>query len=91
MKQTSLDALNNKLFETMELLMNNNDPLASDNEKIDIDTAKTIANMGKVIVDAYKVKANILEMINKTNDLVPKEITALAISSGINVEKEQNK
>lgn len=88
MKQTSLDALNNQLFETIEMLKNNNDPKASKNEKIDIETAKTIANIGKVIVDGYKVKTQVLNMINKTNDLTTQEIKVLAISSGINTEKE---
>lgn len=91
MKQTSLDALNNQLFETIEMLKNNNDSEASENEKIDIDTAKTIANIGKVIVDGFKVKAQVLGMINKTNDLVPNEIKEIAISSGINAEKEKEK
>lgn len=91
MKQTSLDALNSQLFETIEMLKNNNDPKASENEKIDVETAKTIANIGKTIVDGYKVKAQVLGIINKDKDLMPKELKALAISSGINTEEEQEK
>ncbi len=63
MKQVSLDALNAHLFETIEMLKNNNDPEASENEKIDIETAKQIANISKVIVDAYRIKAQVIETV----------------------------
>lgn len=89
MKQTSLDALNNHLFETIEMLKNNTDKDASENEKIDIDTAKTIANIGKIVVEGYKVKAQVMNMINKGNDLMPDEIKKLAIGAGINTNEEK--
>jgi hypothetical protein len=62
-KNISLDALNEHLFETIEMLKNNNDPKASPNEKIDLDTAKTIALLGKNIVEGYKVKAQVLNTL----------------------------
>ena len=89
MKQISLDALNNQLFETIEMLKNNKDEGASENEKIDVETAKTIASIGKIIVDGYKVKAQVLGIINKDREMMPSELKALAISSGINTEKEE--
>ena len=64
-KQTSLDELNVHLFETIEMLKNNNDQKASPNERIDIETAQTIASLGKVIVDGYKVKAQVLSVLSK--------------------------
>lgn len=83
MKQISIDALNNQLFETIEMLKNNNDKKASDNEKIDNDTAKTIATLGKVIIEGYKVKAQVLNMMNKTVDFDLVEFKKIAVSSGL--------
>lgn len=89
MKQVSLDALNNQLFETIEMLKNNSDEKASENEKIDVETAKTIASLGKIVVEGYKVKAQVLSIVNKDNELMPDEVKKLAISSGINAEEEK--
>lgn len=66
-KQISIDALNAQLFETIEMLKNNRDPQASDNEKIDIETARSISDLGRVIVEGYKVKAQVLNMLSKAN------------------------
>lgn len=85
-KQISLDALNSHLFETIEMLKNNSDPKASENEKIDLETAKQIGNLGKVIVDGYKVKAQVLGIV--TRDGI-EDAKKLAISSGI-TNDEQN-
>ena len=63
MKQTNLDSLNTHLFETIEMLKNNNDPKASDNEKIDVETAKIISGLAKVIVEGFKVRANVLSIL----------------------------
>ena len=54
MSRLTIDKLNEHLFETIEMLKNNSDPNASPNEKIDIETAKTIANLGKVAVEGFK-------------------------------------
>ena len=75
MKQISIDALNIQIFETIEMLKNNNDKDASANEKIDVDTAKAIAALAKVIVDGYKVKANVLALLkNAENPQAIKDI-----------------
>lgn len=67
-KQISLDELNMHLFDTIEMLKNNNDPNASANEKIDVETARTIASLGKVVVEGYKVKAQVLDMMRNTQN-----------------------
>ena len=77
----SLDALNNKLLETIEMLQNNSDPNASDNEKIDVDSAKTIAAIGKVVVDGYRVKAQVMGIIAKS-DTLSKELLNAASENG---------
>ncbi len=84
-KQTSLEQLNAHLFETIEMLKNNRDHNASDNEKIDVDAAKTIADLGKVIVDGYKVKIQALNILSKADN--PSSVKRIIIDSGIESEK----
>ena len=67
-KQISIDALNAHLFEAIEMLKNNSDPAASANEKMDIETAKTIAALGTVVVEGYKTKANVLSLLSKAQN-----------------------
>ena len=81
MKQISIDALNVQLFETIEMLKNNRDPNASDNEKIDIETARSISDLGRVIVEGYKVKAQVLNMLSKTDS--PTRLQESGIQNGI--------
>jgi len=80
-KQISIDALNVHLFETIEMLKNNRDPEADPQEKIDIDTANTIASLGKVVVEGYKVKVQVLNMLSKSEN--PKHLKESGIQSGI--------
>jgi len=88
MSKTGIDALNNHLFETIEMVKNNNDPKAEAHEKIDIESAKTIADIGKVIVEGFKVQVQVLSLISKTDN--PSILTSKAIGSGILLE-EKNK
>lgn len=69
MKNISIDNLNMHLFETIEMLKNNKDVNASENEKIDVETAKTIADIGKVVVEGYKVKIQALNIISKADNV----------------------
>lgn len=80
-KQISIDRLNEHLFETIELLKNNNDPKADACEKIDIETAKTIAVVGNVIVGGYKVKAQVLNMMRNAEN--PNLLKDSIVQSGI--------
>lgn len=77
----SIDALNAQLFETIEMLKNNRDPQASDNEKIDIDTARSISDLGRVIVEGYKVKAQVLNMLARADS--PRQLQDSGIKNGI--------
>ena len=85
-KQTSLDELNVHLFETIEMLKNNNDPQASKNETIDIETAQTIANLGKVIVDGYKVKAQVLSVLSKNGYAV--DLKSFTTNAGLQLPEK---
>lgn len=80
MSNTSIDKLNEHLFETIEMLKNNNDPKASKNEKIDVETAKAIASLGKVAVDGYKVKCQALAILSKADN--PNSVRETLSSSG---------
>jgi hypothetical protein len=84
MKNVNLDALNVHLFETIEMLKNNSDEKASDNEKIDIATAKAIADLGRVIVDGYKIKAHVLSVLTKTGTYDQNDVKSFALEIGIN-------
>lgn len=68
MKHTTIDDLNNHLFETIEMLKNNKDKDASENEKIDIDTAKVISDIAKNVVEGYKVKVQVLNILSKADN-----------------------
>lgn len=79
--KTTIDDLNNHLFEVIEMLKNNTDPQASPNEKIDIETAKTIADLAKNVVEGYKVKAQVLSVISKSDN--PNIVKQLSQSFGV--------
>jgi hypothetical protein len=62
-KQISLDALNEHMFEVIEMLKNNSDPGASENEKISTEVAKRVIEAGKVIAQTYKIKADVISAL----------------------------
>lgn len=88
MKATSIDALNASLMETIEMLKNNRDDRASDNEKIDVETARAIAMLAKTVVEGYKVKAQVLNMMRNADN--PRLLSERATSAGV-LEIESNK
>jgi hypothetical protein len=88
MKQISIDAITSQMLEVIELLKNNTDADASPNEKIDNDTAKVIAELGKVAIEGYKVKAQVLNTITKTMN--PDRAKTISVMAGIFCKKKQN-
>ncbi len=80
-KHVSIDRLNEHLFECIEMLKNNNDPNASENEKMDVDTAKAVADLAKVTVDGYKVKFQALSILSKASN--PNAVGKIISDSGI--------
>lgn len=64
MKKTSLNNLNDHLFETIERLLLRNDPGADECEKIDIETARAVAEIGDVIVRSAKLHIDALKAIS---------------------------
>lgn len=92
MKQISIDSLNAHLFETIEGLKNSKDPNASECEKMDLETAKAISNVGKVIIEGYKVKAQVLGMLTKADNpqiaLQASKDSGIIDSEAIVIDKE---
>lgn len=84
--QISIDKLNEHLFESIEMLKNNKDPNADEHEKIDVETAKAIADLGKVAIDGYKVKAQVLNMMRNTEN--PTVMKKSIVESGIISEEK---
>lgn len=80
-KQINIDKLNEHLFEAIEMLKNNSDPEASECEKIDVNSAKTIADLSKVVVEGYKVKAQVLNMVRNAEN--PNLLKSQIVQSGI--------
>ncbi|KAA6347840.1 hypothetical protein EZS27_004705 [termite gut metagenome] len=78
---TDLGKIIEHIDEAMWMLKNNSDPEASGNEKMDIETAKALADLGKVAVGAYKVKAQVLGIMSKAEN--PAATKTLLIESGI--------
>ncbi|KAA6337488.1 hypothetical protein EZS27_014449 [termite gut metagenome] len=91
MKKRSADL--NRIIEHMDdaiwMLKNSKDKGASENEKMDVETAKAVAELGKVAVDAYKVKAQVLGIMAKADN--PAATKPLLIESGIINEDEKQK
>lgn len=80
-RQISIDRLNEHLFESIEMLKNNSDPKADSNEKIDVSTAKAIADISKVVIEGYKVKAQVLNMMRNAEN--PNLLKDSIVQSGI--------
>ena len=77
MKQISIDALNVHIFEAIEGLRNNSDPNASECEKMDVHTAKAIADLAQVAVNGYKVKYQFLNLMARSTGFDPMEVKKL--------------
>lgn len=81
----SIDKLNEHLFEAIEMLKNNSDPKADPQEKMNVETAKQIAELGKVIIDGYKVKVMAMSVLSKAEN--PQSVVTQIAVSGI-IEKQ---
>ena len=63
-----INKTNDMMVAAMEMLMNNNDPNASANEKMDVATAKAIADLGKVSIESFRVKAQVLSALSRSEN-----------------------
>ena len=78
----SIDALNEALMSTISELRN---PAS---KQCDIDRAKAISELGKVMIEGYKVKASVL---NNVKDHYPDSAREMLRNSGIQDENPLKK
>jgi hypothetical protein len=79
--KTSLNDLRTHLFATIERLQLSNDPDADEKEKISIETAKAIADIGQVIVNSAKLEVEAMKIIAGADN--PKETLAAMNNSSM--------
>ena len=78
----SLDSLKSHLFEAIEGVKNLSDPEASDNERLSIEQAKTIAGLAGNIIDIYKTQLDAVKTLNSLDNVgSPRDIlTGLGVT-----------
>lgn len=62
-KNVNLEMLKGHLFEALEGIKNQNDPQASECEKLSIEQAKAIVDVADSIIDIYKVQVDALKTV----------------------------
>lgn len=82
----NLESLKAHLFETLEGVKNQNDPEASDCEKVSIEQAKTIVEVADSIIDIYKVQVDALKSVMKMDHLGSPE--NLLVAMGVTGSEE---
>ena len=82
----NLESLKVHLFETLEGVKNQNDPEASDCEKVSIEQAKTIVEVADSIIDIYKVQVDALKSVMKMDHLGSPE--NLLVTMGVTGSEE---
>jgi hypothetical protein len=85
-KKINIDDINSHLIETIEMLKNSSDPDASECEKIDVERAKTIAELGKVVVEGLKAKVQVLGILAKADN--PNAVREIAFGAGFQEVKQ---
>lgn len=85
-KNVNLEALKAHLFEALEGIKNQNDPEASDCEKITIEQAKAIVDVADSIIDIYKVQVDAVRMVGQMDHL--NAPGAILVGMGVTGEDE---
>lgn len=85
-KNVNLEALKTHLFEALEGIKNQNDPEASDCEKITIEQAKAIVDVADSIIDIYKVQVDAVKIVGSMDHL--NAPGAMLVGMGVTGEDE---
>lgn len=86
----SLETLKSHLFETLEGLKNQNDPEASENEKVSLPQAKAIVGVANSIIDIYKVQVDAIRIMSGMDVANPETlIAALGVTDKDNLKQLQ--
>lgn len=81
MAKNKLCDLRDHLFETLEMVKNNNNPEASENEKISVENAETISELAGRIIDSYKIEVQAMQILSKADNII--KITEVFTNSGL--------
>jgi len=65
MPKNDMNALRDHLFDVIERLKATNDPDADQKDKIDIETAKQITDVAKVLVESAKAEVSLMNIASK--------------------------
>ena len=85
-KNVNLEALKVHLFEALEGIKNQNDPDASDCEKITIEQAKAIADVADSIIDIYKVQVDAVKLVGQMDHM--NSPATMLVGMGVTGEEE---
>lgn len=80
-RNISADNLLSVLYETIEGIKNQNEPTASENEKVSLEQAKAINDLARTAVSVYKVKADALKIISMSNN--PQSTSDNVVQTGL--------
>lgn len=83
-KNLNLDALKVHLFEALEGIKNQNDPEASECEKVSIEQAKAIVSVADSLIDIYKLQVEALRTAANMDQLASpgRILTGLGVVDG---------
>ncbi len=68
MKQISINELKKHLFESIEMLKNQNDPEADPCEKMDVKTAKAVADIAGAVIEIGKLELQAVNMLKNAEN-----------------------
>lgn len=85
MSNLNLELLKAHLFETLEGIKNQNDPDASQCEKVSIEQAKAIVDVADSIIDIYKTQIDAVRTVSAL-DIINKPSSVLATLGVTNPE-----
>lgn len=83
----SLEALKAHLFETLEGVKNNKDPMADETEKVTPQEAKSIVNIANSIIEIYKTQVDAVRIFTGIDHVNSQG--ALMVGMGIISPEEQ--
>lgn len=81
MARNKLCDLRDHLFETLEMIKNNDNPEADETEKISIENAKTIVEISGKIIDTFKIEVQAMHILAKADNV--NKITEVFASTGL--------
>lgn len=85
-RNIDLEMLKKHLFETLEGIKNQNDPDASECEKLSIDQAKAIVDVADSIIDIYKVQVDAFKAVSHMDHMNSPE--SILVGMGVTTQED---